>query len=107
MKYKGYEAVVEYDDENRIFHGEVLGLQDVITFQGSSVDDLEKEFRTSLDEYLRFCAEVGKKPEKPYSGKLPLRLSPDLHARVASKAKRENTSINKWITKTLDHATRM
>lgn len=107
MKYKGYEAVVEYDDENRIFHGEVLGLQDVITFQGSSVDDLEKEFRISLDEYLRFCAEVGKKPEKPYSGKLPLRLSPDLHARVALKAKRENTSINKWINKTLDHATRM
>ena len=84
----------------------MIGLQDVVTFQGTSVDQLEKEFRVSVDEYLRFCAEVGKVPEKPFSGKLPLRVSPDLHARIAAQAKREKTSINKWIGKTLDQVIR-
>jgi predicted HicB family RNase H-like nuclease len=104
MKYKGYEAHIEFDEEGMLFHGEVIGLQDVITFQGTCVEELDREFHTSLDEYLKFCTEVGKLPEKPYSGKLPLRLSPDLHARIALQAKKEDTSINKWISKTLDHA---
>lgn len=106
MKYKGYEAQIEFDDDARIFHGEVIGLQDVVTFQGTCVEELENEFRASVDGYLRFCTEIGRAPEKPFSGKLPLRVSPDLHARIAAQAKRENTSINKWIGKTLDQAIR-
>jgi predicted HicB family RNase H-like nuclease len=103
MKYKGYEANIEYDDEAKILHGEVFGIKDVVTFQATCVEDLEKEFHRSLDEYLVFCKEMGKKPDRPYSGKIPLRTTPDLHARIALMAKKEDTSINKWINKELEH----
>lgn len=68
MKYKGYQGAVAYDEEAKIFHGEVLGLKDMITFQGRTVDELEKAFRDSIDDYLEFCAKKGRNPEKPFSG---------------------------------------
>ena len=74
MKYKGYQGHVVFDDEAKIFHGEVVGLKDVITFQGSSVEELEQAFKDSIDEYLAFCKELGRNLEKPFSGKLILRL---------------------------------
>jgi predicted HicB family RNase H-like nuclease len=55
LKYKGYTGRVEYDDEAKIFHGEILDTKDVITFQGTSVDEIEKAFRGSVDDYLAFC----------------------------------------------------
>jgi predicted HicB family RNase H-like nuclease len=70
MKYKGYQGHVDYDDKAKLFHGEVVGLRDVITFQGTSVDELEQAFKDSVDEYLDFCKELGRAPEKPFSGKL-------------------------------------
>lgn len=106
MKYKGYEAHIEFDDNANVFRGEVIGLSDVITFQGTCVEELEEEFHISLDEYLKFCEEMGRKPEKPYSGKLPLRLPPELHAKIANRAKKENISINKWINEELERSVR-
>ena len=64
MEYKGYFGCVEYDDEARVFHGEVIGLRDVITFQGTSVEELEREFKLSVDEYYDFCNEEGREPER-------------------------------------------
>ena len=55
MKYKGYQGYVVYDEEARIFHDEVIGLKDVVTFQGKSFDELEEAFRDSIDDYLEFC----------------------------------------------------
>ena len=69
MNYKGYIGKVEYDDENRVFSGRVVNTKTVITFQGRSVDELEKEFRLSVDDYLEWCKEDGVEPEKPYSGR--------------------------------------
>ena len=65
MEYKGYFAKVEFDDETDIFHGEVINLRDVVTFQGQTVDELHQAFRDSIDDYLEFCAERGEEPEKP------------------------------------------
>ena len=59
LKYKGYNGKVEFDEEARIFHGEVIDTQDVITFQGNSVDEIEQSFKDSIDDYLDFCAERG------------------------------------------------
>ena len=87
MKYRDYVGHVVYDDEDKIFHGEVLGLNDVITFQGESVQELEQAFRDSVDDYLEFCEKRGESPEKPYSGRFNLRLSPEIHAKVAIEAK--------------------
>ena len=88
MQYKGYTGKVEFDDEAEIFHGEVIGLRDVITFQGKTVDQVKSAFRESVDDYLEFCAKRGEEPEKPFTGKFVVRIPPDLHRKVYVAARR-------------------
>ena len=97
MKYKGYVGKAEYDDEAETFYGEVIGLRDVVTFKGSSVKELKKSFHESIDEYLAFCERMGKSPDIPVSGKLVLRIPPDLHFRASISAKTEGRSLNTWV----------
>lgn len=106
MKYKGYTGVVEFDEEAKIFHGEVVGLRDVITFQGESVTELEHAMAESVDFYLDWCSERNKEPEKPFSGKLMVRTSPELHSRAAIAAARIGLSLNKYIEKAIEDETR-
>ncbi|KIC73456.1 HicB family protein [Neochlamydia sp. EPS4] len=68
MKHKGYTGHVVYDDEAKIFHGEVLGIRDVITFQGKTADELEQAFKDSVQDYLAFCAKRKEEPEKLFCG---------------------------------------
>ncbi len=102
LNYKGYSGQINYDDEARIFHGEVVDTQDIITFQGKSVDEIEMAFRESIDDYLEFCNERGEQPDKPFSGKFILRMSPKLHHKIYLKASRSGKSLNKWVVETLD-----
>ena len=104
LNYKGYRGRVEFDDEAGLFHGEVLDLKDVITFQGKSVEELEHAFRDSIDDYLAFCEERGEEPDKPFSGRLMLRLPPALHREVYVRARREGKSLNQWIADKLTEA---
>jgi predicted HicB family RNase H-like nuclease len=104
MRYKGYDAVVEYDDDGEIFHGEVINLRDVITFQGKSVSELKKAFAGSVEDYLAFCRERGEEPEKPFSGQFVVRAEPALHKAMFSAAKRAGMSLNKWVTSALEKA---
>ena len=104
LNYKGYTGHVEFDDEAGLFHGEVLDLRDVVTFQGKSVDELSQAFKDSVDDYLEFCEERGEEPDKPFSGKLMLRLPPELHRKVYTSSKREGKSLNQWIAERLDKA---
>jgi predicted HicB family RNase H-like nuclease len=104
MTYKGYTGHVEYDDAAGIFHGEVLDLKDVITFQGKSVEEIEQAFRDSIDDYLEFCEKKGEKPDKPFSGRLMLRMSPTLHRKVSVSALREGKSLNQWISEKLERS---
>lgn len=97
MEYKGYIGNVEYDSDAKIFHGEVINTKDVITFQGISVDEIEDAFRESIDDYVEWCLADGVSPEKPYSGKFNLRLSPELHKNIAIAAKNMKLSINKFV----------
>lgn len=97
MNYKGYVGDVEYDDDAKLFHGEVVNTRDVITFQGRSVDELERSFQESIDDYISWCEEEGVPPEKPFSGRFNLRISPDLHREVAIAAKRLNKSMNAFV----------
>jgi len=101
MKYKGYIGNVDYDDEAKIFHGNVIGLKDIITFQGTSVAELEKAFKDSVDDYLTWCKERGEKPEKTFSGNLHLRMNPELHANLALKAAKQGVSLNELINEKL------
>jgi predicted HicB family RNase H-like nuclease len=105
MSYKGYEGLTAYDEEAGLFHGEVINLRDVITFQGTSVDELKQALIDSVDDYLAFCAERGEEPEKPFSGQFVVRVDPPLHRAVVMAAKRDGVSLNKWVANTLERAT--
>jgi len=101
MTYKGYEGTVKFDEEAHLFHGEVINTRDVITFQGSSVNELEKAFRDSVDDYLEFCASRGEEPEKPFSGKFMVRVDPRVHKAIALAARRQGKSINSYVVEKL------
>ena len=94
MEYKGYWGSVVFDDEASIFHGEVVGIRDVVTFQGENVAEVRQAFRDSIDDYLEFCAERGEQPDKPLSGRFNVRISPELHAQATATAKTRGISLN-------------
>jgi predicted HicB family RNase H-like nuclease len=105
MTYKGYTARIEFDGVDRIFFGRLSGIRDIITFHGETVDELEKAFKEAVDDYLATCAKLGDAPNKPYSGKLTLRIPPRVHATIAMAAETSGKSINKWVADALDRAT--
>ena len=104
MKYKGYTAEVEFDDSVGRLHGRVVnsGPYPIATFEATDVEGIRREFHHSIDEYLQSCEEDGVEPRKPFSGKLNLRLGPDLHQRVARSAAESGLSLNRWITQALE-----
>ena len=101
MEYKGYLGAVEYDAQAKIFHGEIINTKDVITFQGKTVNEIERAFKESIDDYIAWCEEEGSKPEKPYSGKFNVRLSPELHRQIAIIAKKRQVSLNSFVEKAI------
>ncbi len=98
LVHKGYMGHVEFDDEMEIFHGEVINTRDVITFQGSTVEEIKTAFIDSVEDYLAFCEERNEQPDRPFSGKLNLRLEPELHRKAYVAAKLNHMSLNQWIT---------
>lgn len=97
LEHKGYTGVMEVDVESGVISGRVIGLRDVVTFQGDTVPQAVQAFRDSVDDYLEFCAERGESPEKPYSGKFLLRLPPELHRMLANTAEAAGRSLNSFI----------
>jgi predicted HicB family RNase H-like nuclease len=103
LEYRGYIGMVEADDGT--FVGRVTGLRDMITFEGATFAEVEQAFRDSVDDYLDFCAQRGEQPDRPYSGKIPLRVSPETHRRAALRAQAEGLSLNQWIARRIETAT--
>ena len=101
LTYKGYHGNIEFDEKAGLFHGEVVDLRDVITFQGTSVDELEQAFRDSIDDYLEFCQQRDEEPDRPFSGRLMLRLPTEVHRKVYVRAKKEGKSLNEYISEKL------
>src|SRR5207253_4876843 len=99
-------AIVEFDEDVGIFHGEVTDLRDVITFQGKSVAELKKALAGSIEDYLAFCKKRGEEPEKPFSGHFVVRTKPSLHKDMSKAARRAGLSLNKWVATTLEKAVR-
>ena len=104
MKYRGYVARIEYDEEDRIFAGRLAGIDDIVVFHGSTVDELEAAFHESVDHYLEVSVRTGRPAQKPYSGKLMLRINPEIHAAVATASQVQGKSINQWAAEVLDRA---
>lgn len=102
--YKGYTASVRFESSDSLLHGTVEGIRDIIHFAGASVSELEKAFHDSVEDYLAWCAEDGVDPQKPYSGKLAFRTSPEHHRIISEAANVEARSINQWMDDVLTAA---
>lgn len=102
MAYKGYHANVEYDSDDNILVGTVFGISDSLSFHGSSTDGLYSMFKQCIDNYLVYCAEVGKKPEKEYKGSFNVRMTPEKHRAASMEAERENISLNQLMCNAVD-----
>jgi len=104
MSHKGYTARVEYDERDNIFVGRILGIRSIISFHGETVTELRSEFEQAVKEYLAECKKEGVQPEKPASGKLLLRVPPEVHGRALVAAQAAGKSLNQWATEVLQHA---
>jgi len=102
MTYKGYFAKINFDERDGIFWGKVIGIKDNITFEGETVAQLTEDFHSAITHYLADCKQNGRIPDKPYSGKLTLRVSPGIHAEIAAAATHAGKSLNKWVADTLN-----
>lgn len=106
MQYKGYRTSIAFDPEDKIIVGRVLDVDDVISFHGESVAEFEARFHSAIDEYIAACAKLASEPEKPASGKLMLRVAPQVHAAALKAAARSGMSLNKWAEGALGSAAR-
>lgn len=101
LNYKGYTGHIEVDLDAGILHGSVLDIKDVVTFEGKTIEEAKQAFQDSIDDYLEFCAELGDEPDKPFSGKLPFRTTPDHHRLIFFAAKKAGKSVNSWMDEVL------
>jgi predicted HicB family RNase H-like nuclease len=106
MTYKGYIAHIEYDDRDNIFVGRLIGLPETVrvSFHADNVPELRLAFEESVDDYLETCTKIGKSPEKPASGKLMLRIPPEVHGAALVAAQAAGTNLNQWAAKVLAEA---
>jgi predicted HicB family RNase H-like nuclease len=96
MSHKGYSAVIQYDAEDEIFYGELLGIRDVVGFHADNVAELKVAFVEALEDYLETCRKIGKEPQRPFSGNVMLRVDPVVHSKVAQAAQAAGQSLNQW-----------
>lgn len=104
MNHKGYIARIDFDPRDQIFVGRVLGLADNISFHGTTVAELTADFHAAIGNYLDDCSASGRRPEKPASGKMLLRVSPEVHAAAAIAAEAAGKSLNQWAAEALERA---
>jgi predicted HicB family RNase H-like nuclease len=104
IKYRGYTARIDYDAGDRIFVGRVLGMSEQLIFHGASVEELHADFEFAINHYLSECEKEGRSPEKPASGKLLLRLSPEVHAAATVAAASAGKSLNQWLADAVEKA---
>lgn len=102
LQYKGYDGSVEYSAEDRVLHGQLLGIRDAVVYEGTDVDSLESNFRAAVDEYLAFCAVEDKTPDRPFKGSFNIRVGPDLHKRAALFADQHHQKLNAVVSKALE-----
>lgn len=104
LEYKGYSALVEVDADDDCFTGRLAGINDVVGFHGTTMDELKAAFREAVDDYIETCRKLGKAPERAYSGKVMFRIDPKVHARAALAAQLRGVSLNQWAEEVLAKA---
>ena len=104
MRYKGYSARIEYDDDDRIFTGQLAGIRDGVGFHAETVEGLREAFQEAVDDYVETCIKIGKAPQRSFSGQMMFRVSPEVHRRAAVAAELAGKSLNQWAQEVLDQA---
>ena len=104
ITYKDYRGSIEYSAEDEVFYGKVIGINDLVSFEGTNVQDLKKSFKESIDDYLHACIQLAKEPEKEYKGQFNVRIPANLHKMAASIAALKNVSLNKFVENALANA---
>lgn len=97
LSYKNYFATFHFDAQDSLFVGHLTDITDIISFHGESVSELIQAFEAAVDGYIELSEKHGVKPQRPYSGKSMLRISPELHAKVARTAEASGKAINAWV----------
>lgn len=103
LKYNGYSAAVEYSAEDQVLYGKIDGINDLVTFSSESAAEIEKEFHEAVDGYLALCAEIGKEPNKEYSGTFNVRIKPENHRQMAIRAAHNGGSLNAEVEKAIEY----
>lgn len=101
LEYKGYQTRIEYDADSHCLFGKISGIRDLVTFESTDIAQIEAEFRSAVDDYLSFCEEVGKTPDKEYRGMFNIRIQPALHQKLAEKAFRDHDTLNAAVEKAI------
>ncbi len=102
LQYKGYFTNIAFSVEDKVLHGKIEGIDDLVTFESDSILDIEEEFHNAVDDYLDFCKEVGKEPTKAYKGSFNVRIDPQLHKKIALEAAKKGISLNQAVEKAIE-----
>lgn len=102
MHYNKYYGSVEYNDDDEVFYGEILFINDLVIYEGESVKELKQAFIKAIDDYINTCKLLDKPPEKPFKGSLNIRIGSDLHKKIAIIATQQNDSINNIIKQAIE-----
>ncbi len=102
LNYKGYYTNIQYNEKDQVLFGKIEGILDLVNFQSDSAKEIEKEFHAAVDDYLKFCEQIGKQPEKPFKGSFNVRISPDLHKELFFLSQKKRTSLNSLVEKAID-----
>ena len=98
IEYKGYHTNVEYSADDNILFGKIEGINDLVTFECESVSEVEAAFQEAVDDYLAFCEDVGKEPDKEYKGIFNVRITPQMHRKAALEASKQGITLNAFIS---------
>lgn len=103
LTYKGYTAKIEFSSEDLRLFGKIDGIRDLVTFESTSAETIEQEFHSAVDDYLAYCADMKKEPDKPFKGSFNVRVSPELHKAAVIKANEEGKSLNVFVSEALEN----
>jgi predicted HicB family RNase H-like nuclease len=104
LQYKDYLASIHFSSEDEVFYGKILGIDDLVSFEGSSVKELKKAFQEAVEDYIETCKEIGMEPNKTYKGTFNVRIGADMHRDAALYAAMQNISLNDFVKTAIDFA---
>ena len=101
IKYKNFMATIHFNADDEVFHGKIAGINDLITLEGQSVQELKKAMKDAVEDYLEICRKLDKDPHKSFKGSFNVRINPKLHQYAAQKSTKEGVSLNQLIEKAI------